>query len=277
MLTAELGIDCYFPLNTNTTCIPGGVTVTRVKNGDLPDWIAWDLANRCYVLCEAKGRLSEPKGRFLCGKPDCIDVGKAQFDRVEVRDTGGRLVETRDWIAANLWATERVPRSPVALLWDPPGRGATLTQEEAERHADALRRHRDADIKARLGNPDRAVRIAVKPSDDPMGSAAVAAAEDSGSRVMERPSREPHEGEYLAAVITSVGVQSIRDEDDLGAVHMARDRAASTGEPAVIFGIGTAGSQATKAGQMPWLSGNGIASPDGLSLFNLADVEVTRS
>ena len=106
--SAELGITLFSPLNTKTTPIRGGVTVTRVRSGDIPDWIAWDPQAGCHVLCEAKGRLSEQKGRFLHGKPDCIDAGKAQFERVEVRDSGGRLIATRDWIAAILWSTDRV-------------------------------------------------------------------------------------------------------------------------------------------------------------------------
>ena len=51
-------------------------------------------------------------------------------------------------------------------------------------------------------------------------------------------------------------------------------RADRTGEPAMIFGLAKAGPQATKTGQTPWLSENGVASPDGLSLFNLRNVEI---
>lgn len=61
----------------------------------------------CHVLCEAKGRLSGSEQQFLRGKPGCIDAGKAQFDKVEVTDSQGRRIATRNWIAANLWSTER--------------------------------------------------------------------------------------------------------------------------------------------------------------------------
>ena len=273
VLAAELGVTLFLSLQTNETPIPGGVTVSRVDDGDIPDWIAWDPGARRHVLCEAKGRLSDPGGRFLGGRPGCIDTGKAQFDRVEVTDASGRRIATQDWIAANLWSTERVRRDPVSLLWDPPGDGEGLGEEEAERHAQAMRRRRDAVVAARLGNPERVVRIAVAPSDDDMRSPAVDAAEDGGGGVIGRPSREAHEGDYLAAVITPLGVRPIRDGEDLQAAHAMRERADRTGEPAMLFGLATVGPEATKGGAAPWLSENGIASPDGLSLFNLRKVK----
>ena len=107
-----------------------------------------------------------------------------------------------------------------------------------------------------------------------MRSPAVEAAEESRSGVMGRPSREPHEGDYLAAIITPLGVRPIRDGDDLQAAHAVRERADRTGEPAMIFGLAKAALNATKSEQAPWLSENGIASPDGLSLFNLRNAEI---
>lgn len=274
VLTAELGTTLFVPLHTNATRIQGGTTVRRVGSGDIPDWIAWDPRAQCHVLCEAKGRLSERGGRFLHGKPDCIDAGKAQFDRVEVKDSSGRRIATRDWIAANLWSTDRIKRSPVSLLWDPPSEGKTLTPEEAEHHARAMREHRDATIAARLGNPERVVRIAIAPSDADLQSAAAEAAGDSQGGAIERPSEKPHEDDYLAAVITPLGVRPIRDDDDLQAVHTMRARADDTDEPAMIFGVARAGTPTSKIERAPWLSENGIASPDGLSLFNLRSVEI---
>ena len=274
VLAVELGITLFLPLQTNVTAIPGGVTVSRVDDGDIPDWIAWDPGAGCHVLCEAKGRLSDRGGRFLHGEPDCINAGKAQFDRVEVTNSSGRRIATRDWIAANLWSTDRVRRDPVSLLWDPPGGGDGLGEEEAEGHAQAIRKQRDTLLAARLGNPERVVRIAIAPSDGDTRSVPVDVGEDSGSGLMAGPSREPHEGDYLAAVITPLGVSPIRDGDDLQAAHAVRERADKTGEPAMIFGVAKAGLHATKTGQAPWLSENGIASPDGLSLFNLTNVKI---
>ena len=205
VLASELGITNFVPLLTKVTKISGGVTVTRVGRGDLPDWIAWDPVARSHVLCEAKGRLSGSGKQFLRGKPGCIRVGKAQFDKVKVADLGGRQIATRNWIAANLWSTDRVARDPVALLWDPPGEGATLTSEEAEHHARAMRRQRDATVAVRLGNPERRVRIAVSPPDGDTGVEHVNGSKDGPSGSIVATSRARHEGEYMAAVIAPLG------------------------------------------------------------------------
>ena len=108
------------------------------------------------------------------------------------------------------------------LLWDPPGEGARLTREEAEDHAQALRRLRDASIEARLGNPERVVRIAIEPTDEDMNFEPAEDPERSRGGDIGRPSREPHEGNYLAAIVTPLGVRAIRDEDDLQALHAIR-------------------------------------------------------
>ena len=53
------------------------------------------------------------------------------------------------------------------------------------------------------------------------------------------------------------------------AAYVIRERSDSAGEPAMILGVAKAGPKTTRAQRVPWLSENGIASPDGLSLFNL--------
>ena len=273
LLATELGITHFVPLNTTTTSIQSSVTVTRVESGDIPDWIAWDPKARCYVLCEAKGRLSEQKGRFLHGKPDCIDAGMAQFDRVEVRDSDGGRIETKNWLVANLWSTDRIKRNSVSLLWDPLSDGRGLTPEEARLHSEAMHRQRNTNIATWLGNPQLKVRIAIDPSGEDIQALSTDTTSDSRRRPIERPSREPHEANYHAAIITPLGVQPIRTESDLQAVLAIRERTASTDEPAIIFGLSTATPQVDELQQTPWLSDNGIASPDGLSLFNLRNVK----
>ena len=137
-----------------------------------------------------------------------------------------------------------------------------------------MRRQRDAAVSARLGNPERRVRIAIAPSDGDIDTRSVQGTEDSRSGAIERSSRDPHEGDYLAAVITPLGVRPIRDEDDLQAARAMRERAVDTGEPAMIFGVAKAVPQASKTGEVPWVSENGVASPDGLGLFNLRNAEI---
>lgn len=88
-----------------------------------------------------------------------------------------------------------------------------------------------------------------------MGARAVQAAEDSRNG--------------------AIGIQPIRDENDLEAAHAMREHTDETGEPAMIFGVATANPQASKTNEVPWLSENGIASPDGLGLFNLRNAEIS--
>ena len=161
LLASELGITDFISLDSKVTCIPKGVTVNRIDNGDIPDWIGWDPQAGSYVLAEAKGRLTGSDQQFLNGTPKCVDAGKAQFERVEVRDSGGRIIATRNWVAAMLWSTEKRCRSPVSLLWDPRADGEMLTDEEATRHAAAIRGHRNAITQSRLGGPGLTVRIAI--------------------------------------------------------------------------------------------------------------------
>ena len=134
-------------------------TVLDLRIDVTHDLLEHDVDGRSPCALRSQGcRLSDPGGRFLGGKPDCIDAGNAQFDRVEVTNSTGRHIATRDWIAASLWSTDRVRRDPVSLLWDPPGGGDGLGEEEAEDHAQAMRRQRDAAVAARLGNPESAAR-----------------------------------------------------------------------------------------------------------------------
>ena len=151
LLASELGVADFIPLNRDDTSIPDGVTVTRIDSGDIPDWIAWDPRAGGYVLGEAKGRLTGNEQRFLNGTPSCIDAGKEQFQRVEARDSTGRTIATRNWVAANLWSTDERRRPPVSLLWDPPNHGHSLTDDEVPSHARAIRRHHIETIAKRLG------------------------------------------------------------------------------------------------------------------------------
>lgn len=277
LLASRLGITDFVSLNRNDTQIPHGVTVERIDTGDIPDWIAWDPQENTYVLGEAKGCLTGSEQQFLSRTPSCIDAGKAQFTRVVVTDSAHREIATHNWVVANLWSTDERARRPISLLWDPPGDGIALTGEEAPRHANAIRRHRIAAITSQLGDPAIAVRIAIKPSDDTVPSELVDADEDGRFGPVERLSRKPHENDYLAAIITPLGIQPIREAADLRTAHAIKKRADSTGEPAMIYGLAKGTPQTTESRATPWLSHNGIAAPDGSSLFNLTSVEIGLS
>ena len=277
LLASELGITDFISLDRDITSIPNGVTVTRIEKGDIPDWIAWDLQSGAYVLGEAKGRLTGSEQQFLSGRPSCINDGKAQFERVEVKDSSDRIIATRNWVAANLWSTDERRRRPVSLLWDPPDEGNPLTNDEVSRHADAIRRYRTTTIANQLGNPAFTVRIAIQPSDEGVSSTIREAVEDNRFGPIERPSQEPHESDYLAAVITPLGIQPIRNTADLETAHGIKESVDDADGPAMIFGLARRKPQTPESQKMPWLSDNGIASPDGLSLFNLENVEIRES
>jgi len=273
LLASELGITYLIPLDRDVTQIGGGVTVTRVDGGDIPDWIGWDTRAGGYVLAEAKGRLSGSEQQFRCGMPRCVTVGKEQFKRVEVRNSSGRRVAVRTWIAAILWSTDERDRAPVSLLWDPPSDGDPLESKEIPRHAAAIRSHHNSVTVSRLGGLDFTVRIAVQPSKDARQPAEVQAIDDGRPHSFGRPASEPHESDYKAAVISSLGIRPIRNEADLQATQELGRRAKETGESVMFFGVADTRSQSDNPQQLPWLSDNGIASTDGLSLFHLADVE----
>ena len=277
LLAGELGITDFIPLKRNCTRIDGGVTVRRVRKGDIPDWIAWDPRRQGYVLGEAKGRLSGSLQDYLTGVPSCIGAGKAQFTRVEVRDSGNRSISTRNWVAVNRWSTDERGGPAVSLLWDPPGDGEPLGEEEARRHADAIRRYRIGALAGRLGDPEFIVRVVVEGSDGGTPSLAADEKRKSAFGPFEYPSREPHEGYYQAAIVTPLGIRAIRNENDLDEARAIGDLAGRTDQPAMVFGLAKGSSKTAESAEVPWLSENGIASADGSALFNLRSVDIGRA
>lgn len=135
LLSEHLGFSRFLSLKRNGLEVPGAVTVSRIANGDLPDWLAWDDQRSKFVLCEAKGSLSN-KDFLSAGMPSCVVNGKAQFDRVEVRD-GPTTLHPARWVAATRWATETRTWSPATLLWDPPVDDDPIREEDARRYKEA--------------------------------------------------------------------------------------------------------------------------------------------
>ena len=125
-LASRFGFRDFIPLQSDRTPVKNVAEVRRVKRGDVPDWIAWNPGSRSYVLAEAKGRLGGTLRGYLSQTPACIRSGKAQFQRVEVRDAHHRRVATTNWVAANLWCTDRRRKSAsVCALGPRRGRGTT--------------------------------------------------------------------------------------------------------------------------------------------------------
>ena len=280
LLASRLGFTDFVPLRTNVTRLPNGVTIRRAAKGDIPDWIAWDPATGSYCLCEAKGSLTGKEPAFMTGQPTCVTEGKKQFGRVEVLDRSGRAVATRNWVAANLWSTDSRRRESVSLLWDPPSDGGTFPEGESEKHADGIRRRRIANIALRLGRVGllgsarrtggALVRVKASPDRDGMPTKVSASHEDDLLQPIERPATGPHDGVYAAALITPFGIRPILDSGDVTALKAARKSVA----PAMLFGLSVDALRVGQTVSEPWISGQGIAAPDGLSLFDLSRVEV---
>ena len=281
LLAGELGITDFVPIEiprkTNCMNIDGGVTVWRVSNGDTPDWIAWDPRRPGHVLCEAKGRLTVSTQEFLTGVPACINEGKAQFARVEVRDSGNGRIATRNWVAVNRWSTDDRGGEAVSLLWDPPGDGESLTPEEAHGHGEAMRRHRLRALARGLGNPESIVRIRASGADGEMPSLGTDAKRDGPFGPFERPSREPHEGYYQTAIVTRLGIRPVREGNDLDAARAVVDDTASGDEAVMIFGLAKGTPKTAESGEAGWLSDNRIVSADGSALFDLKNVDVEEA
>ena len=101
--------------------------------------------------------------------------GKRQLERVAVYDGRAQRIRTRNWVAANLWSTEDHGKRPISLLWDPPGEGRDLSDEEKSDHAKAIRIRRVRNIAGALGRteglvggaelPGLKVRVHTEPSE----------------------------------------------------------------------------------------------------------------
>ena len=289
LLARSFGLTDFVPLSSNDTPIANGVTVRRIGRGDIPDWLAWDPKTSSYVLAEAKGSLTGRDRNFLYETPACIATGKAQFDRVEVIDSCNRRIRTRNWVAANLWTTDERIRKSVSLLWDPEGDGEELLPNEKSENAAAIREHRIANIATGLGHKKelllgeedlgQTVRISIQPSKDDLppepaeDSVTRGDSKDPGKSVLPPidPPREKHEDVYVAALITPLGVRPIRDNADLETLLSVQQ---DGNEPAMVYGISTSALTIADYKQAPWLSGGGLASPDGAGLFDLKQIEL---
>lgn len=280
LLASRLGLTDFVSLRTDVTRLPNGVRIRRIAKGDIPDWIAWDPIAGAYCLCEAKGSLTGKQAAFMTGHPTCVTEGKKQFGRVQVVDRAGVPLATRNWVAANLWSTDSRPRESVSLLWDPPGDGMAIPESRREEHADGLRRRRVANIALRLGRPgligsarrlDGAlIRVVAQPDRESMPYMPGAGEEDEALRPIDRAATGPHEGIYATALITPFGIRPIVDAADVAALKAQQ----GSETPAMLFGLSTEALRADQSFREPWLSGEGIAAPDGLSLFDLSRIKI---
>ena len=93
-------------------------------------------------------------------------------------------------------------------------------------------------------------------------------------RSPDRLSGEQHEDAYIAAVITRFGIRPILNASDIDTARATQERARTEDEPALIYGISGNSPAKRGADRATWLSGTGIASPDGAGLFGMKEVEI---
>ena len=114
------------------------------------------------------------------------------------------------------------------------------------------------------------VRVKATPDGDGMPAKVSVSHEDELLQPIERPATKPHEGVYAAALITPFGIRPILNGADVAVLKAARKSVS----PAMLFGLSVDALRANQELSTPWVSGQGIVAPDGLSLFDLSRVEV---
>ncbi|MDO1585388.1 hypothetical protein [Rhizobium oryzicola] len=304
VLSSNLTLSYFIPLRRDITTLTNGVTVNRIASGDIPDWVAWDHQHGGYALGEAKGALTgEADALWGPSQPKCVTSGKAQFARVEIRDTHGAKIASRDWVGANFWATDRRPRMPMALLWDPPSEGRELTEDEIAAHRQAiatrwvmsllpgfgrtelLRMRRQpienfdgpiVRITARRGDPlreDKREGGYFSPEPEPKSE------EIALYRLLYYPPSEPfsdhgHEGSYIVVLPTLGGLVPINSESRWQDLLTVQKEAIRKNRMAMIVGLNIGTILNPGVDHKHWLGDTGFANREGLSIFDIRSVKL---
>lgn len=288
MLQHVQGITNFTPLHTNMTKV-GTVTVARIEDGDIPDWIAWDPAAMAHVLGEAKGNLTGSEAQFWTGTPGCITNGKGQFERVAVVNSAGAQVWVDGWVGASLWATDKRDRRPVFAAWDPVRQGLRLDGPQAEAEAQEVRRVWLASLADGFDEPalkdgaaDLGTTIFVFARATPYrapGSPQLQPGRISRriDEVVDEPSPNWHAGRYVPAILTRHGLRPMRGRDAGGDLLRLQKRAIHEGEAIWFVGLHAGSAGKTAHARKPWTSDHGVVTPSGLAVFDLRKVRFGRA
>ena len=301
LLVHRLGLTDLVSLERNVT--PYGALVvkrnstvvfgqTQYEVGDAPDWIATDPRTRRPVLCEAKGLLGGSVDTFRTGKPKCISTGKAQFGRVKVY-YGSSVAATRNWVVANLWSTERRDRTPMSLMYDPPGEGDDIPDEAWPQVEAAARGAWLESVLNGLGvtrnegeAPDAGTGFALTvevPAPDPIETLRAVADQDDSDRSDEsgpllpdeRHSTLGHGGRYLMALVTRAGMVFIRSPMELAYARLRIAEERDSGRSSLLVGVATdAQWRRGDVGGSEWISSAGIVRHDGFAVFDADRITV---
>lgn len=288
MLQHVHGVTNFTPLHTNVTNV-GGVTVARIEDGDIPDWIAWDPAARVHVLGEAKGNLTGSEQAFRTGTPSCITNGKDQFERVAVINSAGAQLWVDGWVGASLWATDKRDRKPVFVAWDPLRAGLRLEGQAAEMEAREMRRAWLASLADGFDEPALADGISdlgatvfvfaqatpyrVPRSPQPRAGRLLARLEE----VVDEPSKVWHAGRYLPAILTRHGLRPMRGRNAGEELRRIQKRAILDGEPIWFVGLHAGAVSANSPSRLPWTSDHGVVTPSGLAVFDIRMIKFGRT
>jgi hypothetical protein len=267
----------------------GTVTVARIADGDIPDWIAWDPTSRVHVLGEAKGNLTGSFQQFRTGTPGCVTNGKDQFDRVAVINSSGAQVWIDGWVGASLWATDQRDRLPIFVAWDPLRQGQRLEGRQAEAEGQEMRRAWLASLASGFDEP------ALRDGGSALGTTVFVfapatpyqpprspqlrprAISQRVDEVIDEPSPNWHAGRYVPAILTRHGLRPMRGRDAGAELLRLQKRAIHDGEPIWFVGlhVDAVGTKA-RVGK-PWTSDHGVVTPNGLAVFDLRKIRFGRA
>jgi hypothetical protein len=96
--------------------------------GDLPDWIGWDVLTHQWVVAEAKG--SRSVSGWISGTPAVVKDALDQVRRVMITDASGASIHAKTWVVASRWGTVENGLRPVLMTVDPELEGRRLTENE---------------------------------------------------------------------------------------------------------------------------------------------------
>jgi hypothetical protein len=257
------GVVSLIPIRgQGPTDLGNGTSVERYKKGDMPDWVGWSPTLGCYVLAEAKGRLTGKHAAWITDTPSCVATGLGQFARCKVMKAGSQL-RTKNWLIANLWATDAdANHQPVIVAWDPNDEGRDLNPDQKPVHQQQIAQRWARSILQAMGRED-AFSLPDTPTHRPSGLVKVI---DAGSR------QEALDVGY-GALISAFGIFPLSADETAPRLRFAR-RFASENPGGIMLvilsedavrGLGYRESQVTP---------HGVRGASGLSVFDFRQVQV---
>lgn len=218
--------------------------------GDLPDWVGWNRAHRCWTICEAKG--SYEKASWSARRPPIVDAASEQLARVHILQSGA-LLQTKDWVVASRWGTAENRRDTTIITKDPLTDGRALSSDEAETVSREVSARWLADLLKGIGRSFLANRLLGK--DDSEDVNEYLEISTIGGRDI-----------YAALLIDGHGVIPLRGPARDQRLHLARGIAEDLGSKIAVVGIdANAVSSAIKRDWVP--DEEALTEKDGVTVM----------